>query len=62
MKKTFRLQWLERELEKLRMKLYQVTGEKSNHHLNRSQVLSISEQLDGLIVKFMKEQHDQKNC
>lgn len=62
MKKSIRLKWLESELERLRMKLYHVAGEEPFHHLSHSRVLPISEQLDVLIVEFMKEQLNQKNC
>lgn len=61
MEKTVRLQWLESELERLRMKLYQISSQTSASHLSHSQMLPVSEQLDVVIVEFMKEQRKQKN-
>ncbi len=62
MKKSIRLQWLESELERLRMKLYQATGKEPIHHLSHSRALPISQQLDLVIVEFLKEKNRQKNC
>lgn len=61
MEKTIRLKQLENELERLRVKLYQAVGETPSQ-LNHPQVLPISQQLDLVIVEFLKEQERQKDC
>lgn len=60
MEKTIRLQQLESEMEQLRTELYQVVDEKTSQ-LSHPQVLPTSEQLDILIMEFIKEQQRQKS-
>lgn len=61
MEKTIRLIQLESELEQLRTKLVQ-TVMKEDSVLSHPHVLPISQQLDVLIVEWMREQQQQKDC
>lgn len=61
MEKTTRLIQLESELEQLRATLVQ-TVMKEDSQLSHPYVLPISQQLDVLIVEWMKEQQQQKDC